>query len=304
MTKELSIIIPVYNSESCLMQTVDRVVAALDKLKVTYEIILIDDGSSDQSWSVIKQLKLKKPFIVGVKLRKNFGQHNALLCGVNLADANYIVTIDDDLEQNPDDIEKLYSVIKTENFDLVYAIPINIKKNLLRSFVTKIYKKISRIENKKAGDGSAFRIFSKSLRNNLLDHDGPLFFLDEIALWYTDNIGFKSVHFQKSLKKSSGYSFGSLFTLSLRVMSLSSTMPLKIVRVLGIYISVISIFLASYFILRKIIFKVPSGYTSIIVAVLFSSGIITFSLGIIGEYLANLISLSNKKPSYSIKEKI
>ncbi|MBK8366240.1 MAG: glycosyltransferase [Bacteroidetes bacterium] len=123
-----------------------------------------------------KAIKIKKPFIVGVKLRKNFGQHNALLCGVNLAHANYIVTIDDDLEQNPDDIEKLYNLIKTEKFDLVYAIPINIKKNLLRSFVTKVYKKISRIENKKAGDGSAFRIFSKSLRNNLLDHDGPLFF--------------------------------------------------------------------------------------------------------------------------------
>ena len=77
------------------------------RLKVTYEIILIDDGSSDQSWNVIKQLKLKNPDIVGVKLRKNFGQHNALLCGVNLADANYIATIDDDLEQNPDDIDQL-----------------------------------------------------------------------------------------------------------------------------------------------------------------------------------------------------
>lgn len=122
-------------------------------------------------------------------------------------------------------------------------------------------------------------------------------------MWYTDNIGFESVHFDKSLKKTSGYSLGSLFTLSLRVMSLSSTMPLKVVRILGLYISVISLMLAGYFIFRKLVFKVPSGYTSIIVAVLFSSGIITFSLGIIGEYLGNLISLSNKKPSYSIKEK-
>lgn len=304
MIKELSIIIPVYNSELCLTETVDKVIKSISSLNVSYEIILIDDGSVDKSWNIIKQLKLKCPFIVGVKLQKNFGQHNALLCGVNLANSNYIVTIDDDLEQNPEDIEKLYNLIRVESYDLVYAIPMNIKKNLLRTIVTKIYKKISRIENRKAGDGSAFRIFNRSLQQKLLQHDGSLFFLDEIALWYTDNIGFESVHFKKSLKKSSGYSFGSLFTLSLRVMSLSSTMPLKVVRVLGLYISVISIFLAGYYVFRKIVFKVPSGYTSIIVAVLFSSGIITFSLGIIGEYLGNLISLSNKKPSYSIKEKI
>lgn len=304
MTKELSIIIPVYNAEVCLTETVDKVIKSISSLNVSYEIILIDDASSDSSWKVIKQLKANNENITGVRFNKNFGQHNALLCGIKMANADYMVTIDDDLEQNPDDIVKLYQTIKKENYDLVYGMPINIKKSLLRIVVTKIYKKISQIENKKAGEGSAFRIFNKSLQQNLLEHDGPLFFLDEIALWYTDNIGFEKVNFQKSLKKTSGYQFGSLFTLSLRVMSLSSTMPLKIVRVLGLYISVISIFLAAYYVFRKIVFKVPSGYTSIIVAVLFSSGIITFSLGIIGEYLGNLISLSNKKPSYSIKEKI
>ena len=304
MTKELSILIPVYNSAACLSQTVEKVISTISGLNVPYEIILIDDASVDASWKVIKDLKQKNDCIIGVRFNKNFGQHNALLCGIKMANANYIVTIDDDLEQNPEDILKLYQTIKKDNYDLVYGMPNNIKKSLLRIIVTKIYKKISQIENKKAGEGSAFRIFNKSLQENLLQHDGPLFFLDEIALWYTDNIGFEKVNFQKSLKRISGYKFGSLLTLSLRVMSLSSTMPLKIVRILGLYISVISLIFAAYFIFRKIVFKVPSGYTSIIVAVLFSSGIITFSLGIIGEYLGNLISLSNKKPSYSIKEKI
>ena len=304
MTKELSILIPVYNSADCLAQTVEKVVSMINSLDVSYEIILIDDASVDSSWKVIKELKQQNNSITGVRFNKNFGQHNALLCGIKMANANYIVTIDDDLEQNPEDIIKLYQAIKKDNYDLVYGMPNNIKKSLLRIVITKIYKKISQIENKKAGEGSAFRIFNKSLQQNLLEHDGPLFFLDEIALWYTDNIGFEKVNFQKSLKRTSGYKFSSLFTLSLRVMSLSSTMPLKIVRVLGLYISCISVILAGYFIFRKLVFKVPSGYTSIIVTVLFSSGIITFSLGIIGEYLGNLISLSNKKPSYSIKETI
>lgn len=302
--KELSIIIPVYNSEECLKRTVEEVLNSVYKLNIIYEIILIDDASNDNSWKIIKDLKQFNPNIIGIRFNKNFGQHNALLCGIKIASGNYIVTIDDDLEQKPEDIINLYYKIKDENFDLVYGMPTNIKKSFTRIIITKIYKKISQIENKKAGEGSAFRIFNKSLQTNLIQHDGPLFFLDEIALWYTDNIGFQKVDFQKSLKSISGYKFGSLFTLSLRVMSLSSTMPLKLVRIIGLYISVLSLIFACYFIFRKLVFKTPSGYTSIIVTILFSSGIITFSLGIIGEYLGNLISLSNKKPSYSIKEKI
>jgi len=304
MTKELSIIIPVYNSSLCLKQTVQKLVSTITGLSVSYQIILIDDGSSDNSWSVIKDLKSGNENITAIRFNKNFGQHNALLCGINVVDANYIVTMDDDLEQNPDDIIKLYDSIKAGNYDLVYGMPVNIRKGLVRIAVTKIYKKLSQIENKKAGEGSPFRIFTKALKDNLLRHEGSLFFLDEIALWYTDAIGYEKVNFQKSLKKNSSYSFGSLFTLSLRVLSLSSTMPLKLLRIMGMYIFAISFILAGYYVYRKVAYKVPMGYTSIMIAILFSTGIITFSLGIIGEYLGNLISLSNKKPSYSIKEKI
>lgn len=302
--KEISVIIPVYNAQTCLEKTVEQITFVLSSMQVSYEIILIDDASSDGSWNIIKQLKSSGDHFKGVRFNRNYGQHNALLCGINFASGAYIVTIDDDLEQDPKDIEVLYNQIKDQNLDLVYGIPVNIRKNIFRKILTIVYKKISQVENKKAGEGSAFRIFTSSLKNSLLTHDGSLFFLDEIALWYTDNIGYAKVNFQKSLKTNSGYGISSLFTLSLRVLSLSSTMPLKIVRVLGLYISVISFFLGIYFFIRKFSENVPMGYTSLIVAILFGTGITTFSLGIIGEYLGNLISLSNKKPSYSIKEKI
>lgn len=304
MAKELSIIIPVFNAELCLKQTVEKVIDTVKTMNISYEIILINDSSYDKSWNVIRELKNSNENIIGIHFNKNYGQHNALHCGIKIANANYIVTIDDDMEQNPEDIAILYQSIKSSENDLVYGMPINIKKGLLRTVITKVYKKISQVENKKAGEGSSFRIFNKALKDNLLNHDGSLFFIDEIALWYTDCIGYEKVNFQKSLKKVSGYRLGSLFTLSLRVMTLSSTMPLKILRIIGFYIYVISILLAMYFIFRKIVYKTPMGYTSLMVTILFSTGIITFSLGIIGEYLGNLISLSNKKPSYSIKERI
>ena len=112
MTKELSILIPVYNSALCLTETVNKVISSISVLNVSYEIILIDDASSDNSWKVVKALKANNENIIGVRFNKNFGQHNALLCGINIANANYIVTIDDDLEQNPEDIITLYNQLK------------------------------------------------------------------------------------------------------------------------------------------------------------------------------------------------
>ena len=303
--KEFSIIIPIFNSASCLQETVQKVIVAIEKLQKEYEIILVDDGSRDNSWQIIKQLKSINQHIIGIKLSKNFGQHNALLCGLKACSGKYIVTLDDDLEQQPEDISKLYDKLVSGNFDLVYGMPINSQKSILRAFLTFVYKRTIRTENKNAGEGSSFRILTKKLRDDLITHSGSLFFMDEIVLWYTDNLGYEKVTFQKSKKTNSGYGYSSLFMLSLKVLSLGSTLPLRFVRVLGFNICALSILTGIYFIVRKIVLhKVPMGYTSLMVVLLFSTGIITFSLGIIGEYIGNLIALSNNKPPYSVKEKV
>ena len=303
--KEFSIIIPIFNSASCLQETVQKVIVAIEKLQKEYEIILVDDGSRDNSWQIIKQLKSINQHIIGIKLSKNFCQHNALLCGLKACSGKYIVTLDDDLEQQPEDISKLYDKLVSGNFDLVYGMPINSQKSILRAFLTFVYKRTIRTENKNAGEGSSFRILTKKLRDDLITHSGSLFFMDEIVLWYTDNLGYEKVTFQKSKKTNSGYGYSSLFMLSLKVLSLGSTLPLRFVRVLGFNICALSILTGIYFIVRKIVLhKVPMGYTSLMVVLLFSTGIITFSLGIIGEYIGNLIALSNNKPPYSVKEKV
>jgi len=303
MTK-FSIIIPVFNAESCLKNTVDTIVKSMNNFSNDYEIILIDDGSRDNSWNVIKELKTQYSQLKGIRLNKNYGQHNVLLCGLNHAEGEYMITIDDDLEQNPDDIPALFSQLKEKNLDVIYGIPKYVKKSITRKLLTGIYKFISKVENKNADKGSTFRIFTKRIKDNLITHSGSLFFIDEIILWYTNRIEYRTIDFLPSQKKHSGYTYSSLFDLSLRLSSLSSTMPLRMVRTLGFSIFIASFLLAFYFIIRKLFFQVPMGYTSIIVAILFSTGIITFTLGIIGEYLGNLIALSNKKPAYFIHEKI
>lgn len=300
---EFSIIVPVFNAESCLKNTVEKIIFTMNNFNNNYELIIVDDGSRDKSWDVIKELKTNYSQIKGIRLNRNYGQHNVLLCGLSHAIGNYIVTIDDDLEHNPNDIQKIFLQLTQNKLDVVYGSPANKKRGLLRNLLTSIYKFTLKVENKNADKGSSFRIFTKRIKDNIISHNGSLFFLDEIILWYTNRIEYVKVDFLTSQKKSS-YTYSSLFDLSLRLSSLSSTMPLRIVRALGFSIFIASFLLAFYFIIRKLFFQVPMGYTSIIVAILFSTGIITFSLGIIGEYLGNLIALSNKKPAYFIHEQI
>ncbi|MGZ3862914.1 MAG: glycosyltransferase family 2 protein [Bacteroidia bacterium] len=301
---DFSILIPVCNSESCLEKTANAVVAAMEKLSPNYELILIDDGSKDNSWEIIKKLREANKKITGIKLNRNYGQHNALLCGLNNCSGNYIITMDDDLEQNPEDISKMFAELKEGDYDLVYGTPANRRKGLLRHFLTYLFKKASQVENKTAGNGSSFRIFKSSLKEHLIKHQGALFFLDEIVLWYTDKVSYVKITYLKSQKTASRYNNSTLFTLSWQLMSLSSTMPLRLVRMVGIYMFGLSILLGLIFIVRKMLIHVPMGYTSIMVTILFGTGVITASLGVIGEYIGNLIAISSNKPSYSIKEKI
>lgn len=298
---QFSIIIPVFNAASCLQKTIDCIVDYMQRSGRSFELILVDDGSRDNSWNIIKAAAGNN--IKGIRLSKNYGQHNALLCGLNQAAGEYIVTMDDDMEHNPADIEKLHAALLSGDHELVYAMPSQSRKSPGRRFFTFIYKMLIRTENKKAGEGSSFRLFTKKLKDQMIMHGGSLFFLDEMASWYTDKIGYEKLNFAPSQKINSGYGYSSLLLLSMRVLSLGSTLPLRFVRVIGFNISLFSLLMAVYFIVRKMVFKVPAGYTSLMVIILFSTGVITFSLGIIGEYLGNLIALSNNKPSYVEKEK-
>ncbi|MES2762994.1 MAG: glycosyltransferase family 2 protein [Bacteroidota bacterium] len=301
--KEISIVIPVYNSFNCIKDVITQVNDVLSKLNTTYEIIVVDDGSADNSWAVIKEISLVNKHVKGFSLAKNFGQHKATLCGLSNASGKYVVTIDDDFEHDPTDIVTLYKAMVNSEFDLVYGVPKNKKKSFVRRSMTSFYKFISKVENPYAGLGSSFRILRNDLVQKIVTHNNHLFFIDELVLWYTSNISSCMLDFQRSQKQVSGYSFISLFRLSSNVLMISSTMPLKLVKSLGLSMSFVSFLIGTFYFLKKILFKSPAGYTSIIVSVLFSAGLIMFCIGIIGEYLGNVLMMQNNKPAFYIKDK-
>ena len=302
MTPEYSVIVPVYNSELTLSELYDRTAAVFADSGFSFEMVFVDDYSQDNSWEVLKQLKKLHPgSITAIKLAKNFGQHNAVFCGMEHAKGELMITIDDDLQVPPEEISKLIQVYKEMDADLVYGYFGKKKHSFVRNIGSYLIKKSSRILLNSPGEGSSFRLITAGLAANILKHQQHFMYIDELFLWYTSNISFTEVKHQKRPTHRSGYSTWKLFQLSANIVIYYTAVPLRVMTFGGFTLSVLSFIVGIRFIINKMAHDVPLGYTSLIVAVLFSTSIIMLCLGLIGEYLSRIYQVQNKKPPYSIK---
>jgi len=303
MAPEYSIIVPVYNSEQTLSGLYERTAAVFTKAGYSFEMIFVDDFSHDKSWEILQQLKKQHPEnITAIKLAKNFGQHNAVFCGLEHAQGELIVTIADDLQIPPEEISKLIQVYQEKDADLVYGYFGKKKHSVVRNLGSYFIKKSSRILLHSPGEGSSFRLITAGLVANILKHQQHFMYIDELLLWYTSNIAFTEVRHEKRSVHRSGYSTWKLFKLSANIVIYYTAVPLRIMTYGGFILSVLSFISGIRFIVNKITHDVPLGYTSLIVAILFSTSIIMLCLGLIGEYLTRIYQVQNKKPPYSIKK--
>lgn len=303
MSPEYSVIVPVYNSEQTLTELYNRIAAVFSKTGCAFELVFVDDFSQDKSWEVLSQLKKEHPdSITAIKLAKNFGQHNAVFCGLEHAQGELIITIDDDLQIPPEEITKLIEVYKEKDADLVYGYFGKKKHSLVRNLGSYFIKKSSRILLQSPGEGSSFRLLTKGLATNILKHQQHFMYIDELFLWYTGNIAFTEVEHKKRTVNRSGYSTWKLFQLSANIIIYYTAVPLRIMTYGGFLLSVLSFIIGIRFIINKMVNNVPLGYTSLIVAILFSTSIIMLCLGLIGEYLSRIYQVQNKKPPYSVKK--
>ncbi len=300
-----SVVVPVYNGASSLEELFFRTQAVFKKNAHLFEIIFVDDFSLDNSWDVIKKLKDNFPEIVnGIKLSKNFGQHGATMCGFFHSKGDFIITIDDDLDFSPESIDFLLEDYNKTGSDLIYGVPRKTKKISFRSFLTKLYIGFSKIEGTKKGRGSSFRLMSKKLIERIKGNANNFVLIDEICLWYTNNISFIEVENPEGKRKKSRYSLNSLFNLAGNQIIFSSTFPLKLMTYFGTFVAIVNFLIGIKFIYRKMIFNVPLGYTSVIVSILFSTGIILICLGIIGKYLGRVLRATNNVPAFCVEQKI
>ena len=296
-----SLIVPVYNSASTLPKLLE---ACEHSLSVDdTQIIFINDFSSDNSWEVLLQLKKQSQIdLILVSLTSNFGQHAALFCGLQYAEGEYIVTLDDDLQHHPREIEKLVEAIESENADLVYGIYAQKEHGALRNMGSVVF---AAIVNKFAStplQGSSFKLMRKSLVEKVLHHPHYNFYLDEVIAWYSKKTSFTQVEHGKRLHGSSGYSPVSLIKMSIGILLNYTALPLKFITWLGILSSLISFGFGIFYIYEKLNNDAQVGFTAIIVSIFFSTGLILFSLGIIGEYISRIFLIQTGKPPFKIKE--
>ena len=305
MNIDYSIIIPAYHAETSIEKLYDALKAYFTSTQKTFEVVFVDDASGDSTWKVLQQLKENNKNVKIVRFAKNFGQHAATLCGFSFAKGKFVITMDDDMEIHPDQISKLIEEQQKGNHDVVYGEYKKLNQPFFRGIFTKFYKFGSKlVEGKNKGKGSPFRLIKTELAHKLAETHRHFVFIDELLLWYTSNIAFIQVNPNPNYIRKGGYSLGSLFKITSNVVMFSSASPLKLVTNLGISLATINFLIGSFYLLKKTLFRTPvPGYTSIIVSLLFSTGLIVLSIGIVAQYISKIMQDVNKKPSYHISEK-
>jgi polyisoprenyl-phosphate glycosyltransferase len=297
-----SVVVPVYNSEKSLEELFIGIEKVFAEIGASWEIIFVDDCSRDGSWEVLKRLKEKNPGkVTAVRLSRNFGQHNGTLCGFSFAKGEFIITIDDDLQTPTEEIKKLIEGYASSGADLVYGFYTKSRHSAVRRLGSESLKKTSKLFRKTLDKGSSFRLIRADVIRKLLEHNAPFIFIDEILQWYTEDIHLVEVRHEPRKYSQSTYSSGKILHMVGNILIYYTTVPLKVLVYGGFLISFITLFYGLYFIGKKLFFNVPLGYTSLIVTILFSTSIILFSLGVIGEYLSRIYQVQNRKPQYSVK---
>jgi undecaprenyl-phosphate 4-deoxy-4-formamido-L-arabinose transferase len=308
----ISIVIPVYNSEDTLQELVLRLESTLQEPglnmaeKLPYEIILVNDGSEDQSWETISRLSQNNQCVRGINLMRNYGQHNALLCGVRASRFDTVVTIDDDLQHPPEEIPKLLSKL-SEGYDVVYGTPIKQKHSLWRnlgSYFTRLaLQGTIGIEN--ARKVSAFRALRTQIREAFTGYQSPFVILDVLLAWGTTNFVSIPVHHETRHTGVSNYTFRKLMVHAINMTTGFTVIPLQLASMAGFGFAFFGMLVLFYVIGRYLIQQgsVP-GFPFLASIIAIFSGVQLFALGIMGEYLARIHFRIMEKPTYIVRDQI
>ena len=301
----ISVIVPVYSCDECLMLLYTRLKSTLEPITKDFELILVNDSSPDKSWLTITDLAKKVNRVKGINFSRNFGQHYAISAGLDYARGNWIVVMDCDLQDPPEEIPKLYNKAQ-EGFDIVYGVSgFRGKDSLARRIFRKMYFKIYDVlaQNNFKTENLSFYIINKKVRNSLVQFREQSRHISSLMRYVGYNItGIEIKHEERNMGKSS-YSFLKRFNLAYTGIIAYSSVLLRISFFLGFTFSIISFVAAIFLVINKFLDKYPlPGWASIVILILFSSGLILSFLGIIGMYIEKMFLEVKNRPLYIVDE--
>ena len=301
---ELSVVIPVYRSEPVLEALMARLLPVLDGLGVEYEIVFVEDGSPDRAWRVLESLQAGNPGrVVAIQLMRNYGQHNALMCGFRHARGRYVVTMDDDLQNPPEEIPKLLGVIRDSDLDLVYG-GIDSKQHARwRNAGSALVNAFYRYTFKTRVTITSFRIVRRELIDSILPYNLNFTFIDGLFAWNTRRVGEVLVEHHPRTSGRSGYNLGRLAALGLNLLTNFSIVPLRVVSGFGLIAAVGGFVLAVFYLVQYLRSSIGvPGYASIIIVMLILGGLQLLSMGVMGEYIGRMHINVNNMPQYVVRQ--
>jgi undecaprenyl-phosphate 4-deoxy-4-formamido-L-arabinose transferase len=275
----------------------------LPTLTNTFEVILVNDGSPDNSWQVIQEVSRQYSWVRGISLMRNYGQHNALLCGIRAAQHEVIITMDDDLQHPPVEIQKLLAKLE-EGYDVVYGAPEHEQHGLWRDLASQMTKLA--LQGSMSGDiarkVSAFRALRTELRNAFAGYQGSYVSIDVLLTWATTHFAAVTVPHAARKYGTSNYNFRKLVTHALNMITGFSTLPLQIASMIGFAFTLFGILVFVYVIGRYLLQGTPvPGFPFLASIISIFAGAQLFALGIMGEYLARIHFRTMDRPVYTVR---
>lgn len=299
----LSVVIPVYNGQHTIGDLVERLGSVLPGVCDSYETLLVCDGSPDNSWQVIEQLASRYPWVRGISLMRNYGQHNALLCGVRAARYEVIVTMDDDLQHPPEEIPRMLAKLE-DGYDVVFGVPKKMPHSLWRNATSTVTKKIVGyvMGYNSVRDISSYRVFRTHIRKAFENYQGPDLLLDVLLTWGTNRFGTVPVDQSSRSVGKSNYSLIKLINMAFTLLTGYTTLPLRFASILGFLFTILGMVVLVYVLVTYFTVGSIPGFSFLASAVIIFSGVQLFALGIIGEYLARIFDRSFGRPTYQVSK--
>lgn len=306
MVQSISVVIPVYNSEGSL----PKVLEALDKLLPTlapaHEIILINDCSRDHSWAAIQAAATRNPRIRGFDMMKNFGQHNALLCGIRAARYDLIVTLDDDLQNPPEELPRMLEAL-TPDRDVVYGFPRQQEHGILRNAASRITKLVLQraMGAQTASHISAFRVFRTRLRDAFAHYRGSFVNIDVLLTWGSQRFAAIEVRHDPRTIGASNYTVSRLFKHAFNMLTGFSIVPLQVAGWIGMLFALFGFGILVYVLGRYFISgSATPGFPFLASIIAIFSGVQLCALGIMGEYIARMHDRMVDRPTFVVREEL
>jgi polyisoprenyl-phosphate glycosyltransferase len=301
---QLSVVVPVYKSAQCLPELARRVEEEVARHFQSYELILVNDDSPDTSWEVIQRLAFAHNFVTGVNLRKNAGQDNAIMAGLNAASGEVVVIMDDDLQHDPADINALHKQIEC-GFDVVYARFEQKQQALWKNLGSWFNDRAAVLTLGKPKNiyMSPYKAMRREVVQEVTKYVGPYPYVDGLIFTVTSKITEVLVTHHTRFAGKSNYNLVKSIKVWLKLATGFSAFPLRMVALLGATMSLLAFMLTGFLLLQALIWaRGPEGWASMIVAILFIGGAQLIGIGAVGEYVGRIFVTQNARPQFTVKE--